>query len=97
MGIPRIGKFGNRTKLDRWGILFRFPLPNYWQVDLLVNSHEYLCSRRIDDSGTPGYPEPWLSSTRWEPQKVKTCFFTKSVRFGRTELSLRRSKALREI
>ena len=31
------------------------------------------------------------------PLKSQTCFFTKSVRFGRTELSLRRSKALREI
>ena len=29
--------------------------------------------------------------------KSQTCFFTKSVRSGRTELSLRRSKALREI
>ena len=42
----------------------------------------------FDDWGTPGYPEPWLSSTRWEPHKVKTCFFTKSVKFGFGELSI---------
>ena len=44
--------------------------------------------RTIDDSGIPCYLESWLSLTRWQPQKVKTCFVTKSVRFCRSELSI---------
>ena len=57
-----------------------------WEPAQTCLDRDQDCGTRIDDSGTPGYPEPWLSLTRWNPQKVKKCFVTKSVRFGRTEL-----------
>ena len=34
---------------------------------------------------------------RQKPKKVRPCFFTKSVKFGRTEVSLMRVEALGEI
>ena len=51
----------------------------------------------FDETKHHGYPKSWLLFAGWQTQKVKTCFVTKSVRFGRTELLFFLESASRDL